>query len=48
MDTLWNLQHHAYRRRSPEMAIETAINLASLTFGPISMVRLWRRRDALA
>ncbi|MGE5210666.1 MAG: hypothetical protein ACM3MM_05345 [Acidobacteriota bacterium] len=48
MDTLWNLQHRAYRQRSTEMAIETAINVASLTFGPITMVRLWRRRHALA
>lgn len=47
MDTLWNLEHGNYRRMTPEMTVETAINVASFLFGPFTIVRLWRRRKAL-
>ncbi len=46
MDTLWNIQHGNYRRMTPEMLVESAINVASLVFGPLTMLRLWRRRHA--
>jgi hypothetical protein len=47
MDTLWNLEHHSYRQRSPEMVVEAAINIGSFVLGPVTIVRLWRRRHAL-
>lgn len=47
MDTLWNIQHRNYRRLTPEMRLESAINLTCFVFGPLTMVRLWRRRPAL-
>ena len=50
MDTLFNLEHGKYADMTGEMAVETLINVACLTFGPFTMVRLWRshrRLDAL-
>ncbi|HSL25518.1 MAG TPA: hypothetical protein VLA54_04485 [Acidimicrobiia bacterium] len=47
MDTLYNLQHGKYRERTPEMALEKAINVVSLTFGPLTMWRVWRARSRL-
>lgn len=47
MDTLYNLQHGKYRKRTPEMALEATINLVSWTFGPFTMRRLWRSRSRL-
>ncbi len=48
MDTLFNLEHAKYADGTPEMAIETAIDVICLTFGPFTMMRLWRIRDRLA
>jgi len=48
MDTLFNLEHGKYADMTAEMAIETAINVACVTFGPATMVRLWRIRGRLA
>ena len=47
MDSLYNLEHAQYAARTPEMAIETAINVVCLVFGPWTMVRLWRARRRL-
>jgi hypothetical protein len=47
MDTLFNLEHAQYAARTPEMAIETAINVVCLVFGPWTMRRLWRARRRL-
>lgn len=47
MDTLYNLQHGKYAHMSAEMAVETAINVVCLTFGPFTMWRLWRVRGRL-
>jgi UDP-N-acetylmuramyl pentapeptide phosphotransferase/UDP-N-acetylglucosamine-1-phosphate transferase len=47
MDTLFNLEHRKYAAMTPEMAVETAINVGCLTFGPATMVRLWRARGRL-
>ena len=44
MDTLWNLEHGKYAHMTAEMAIETIINVVCLTFGPFTMLRLWRAR----
>ncbi|UGQ40743.1 hypothetical protein [Rhodococcus aetherivorans] len=48
MDTLWNLEHGSYRHMTADMAVETGINIISLVFGPWTVARLWRRREALA
>ncbi|MGD2050846.1 MAG: hypothetical protein PVI35_00090 [Acidimicrobiia bacterium] len=48
MDTLYNLQHGKYRKMDSAMAAETIINVVSFTFGPATMVRLWRARRRLA
>ena len=48
MDTLFNLEHGKYADMTPEMAIEAVINVACFTFGPLTMVRLWRIRGRLA
>jgi len=48
MDTLFNLEHAKYADMTPEMAVETAINVVCLAFGPWTMVRLWRIRGRLA
>jgi hypothetical protein len=45
MDILYNLQHGKYRKMSGEMAVETAINLFSVVFGPVTMARMWRARQ---
>ena len=47
MDTLFNLEHGKYATMTPEMAAETVINVACLTFGPFTMIRLWRIRGRL-
>lgn len=47
MDTLYNLQHRKYADRTPEMAVEAAINLATWTLGPALMRRSWRSRTRL-
>jgi hypothetical protein len=47
MDTLYNLQHGKYRSMTPEMAVEALINVASFTFGPFTMYRLWKARGRL-
>ena len=47
MDTLFNLEHGKYADPSAPMAVETAINVVCLAFGPWSMVRLWRARERL-
>jgi hypothetical protein len=47
MDTLFNLEHGKYTTMTGEMAVETAINVACLTFGPATTVRLWRARGRL-
>ena len=47
MDTLFNLEHGKYGDLTGEMAVETVINVACLTFGPFTMTRLWRIRARL-
>jgi hypothetical protein len=47
MDTLYNLEHSKYAHMTAEMAIETIINVVCLTFGPLTMRRLWRARFRL-
>lgn len=47
VDVLWNIQHGKCAERTPEMGLETAINVICLTAGPATMVRLWRARDRL-
>ena len=47
MDVLYNLEHGKYADMTGEMAIETAINLACLGFGPFTIWRLWRIRRRL-
>jgi len=46
MDTLFNLEHGKYATMTGEMAVETAINVGCLTFGPVTIVRLWRAQGA--
>ena len=48
MDTLFNLEHGKYADMTPQMAIETVINVVCLAFGAITMARLWRIRSRLA
>ena len=48
MDMLFNLEHGKYADLTAAMAIETAINAACLTLGPVTIVRLWRIRGRLA
>ncbi len=47
MDTLFNLEHGKYADMTAEMAVETIINLVSFSFGPFTMIRLWRARRRL-
>lgn len=47
MDVLYNVEHGRYSDRSADMALETAANVAALTLGPITMVRMWRARHRL-
>jgi hypothetical protein len=47
MDTLFNLEHGKYASMTAEMAVETVINLVCLTFGPLTIVRLWGLRERL-
>lgn len=44
MDLLYNLQHHKFADRTPEMAVEKVIVATSLVFGPLTMIRMWRAR----
>src|SRR5262249_38619453 len=48
MDMLFNLKHGKYAAMTAEMALEAAINVVCLVFGPFTMVRLWRARARLA
>ncbi|MDV3296835.1 MAG: hypothetical protein LOY01_13655 [Brachybacterium paraconglomeratum] len=48
MDTLYNLENGKYADRTPEMAVEAAINVATWTLGPFLMRRSWRARARLA
>ena len=48
MDTLFNLEHGKYADMTPEMAVETVINVVCFAFGSITMARLWRIRSRLA
>jgi len=47
MDVLYNLEHGKYADRSADAALEAAVNVASLTLGPITMMRMWRARHRL-
>jgi hypothetical protein len=47
MDLLYNIQHHKFADRTPEMAVETAIVATSMVFGPFTMIRMWRARHRL-
>ena len=47
MDVLHNLEHGKYGEPSADMALETAFNVASLTLGPVTMMRMWRARHRL-
>ena len=47
MDLLYNLQHHKFADRTPEMAVEGVIVATSLLFGPYTMLRMWRARRRL-
>ena len=47
MDVLFNLEHGGYRQRTSQMAVESLVNAACLSFGPYTMVRLWRARGRL-
>ncbi len=48
MDILWNIEHASYQRMTRQMALEATVNLASLVFGPLTMVRPRRLRPRLA
>jgi hypothetical protein len=48
MYTLFNLEHGKYADMTPEMAVETMINVVCFAFGAITMARLWRIRSRLA
>jgi hypothetical protein len=47
LDFLFNVQNGYYRELTPVLCIEIAINLLCLAFGPFTVIRLWRRRQAL-
>jgi hypothetical protein len=47
LDFLFNVQNGYYREWTPVLAVEIAINLLCLGFGPFTIVRLWLRRKAL-
>jgi hypothetical protein len=47
MDLAYNLQHHKFSDRTPEMALEGGIVASSLVSGPFTMLRLWRARKRL-
>jgi hypothetical protein len=44
IDTTFNLQNGYYVPVSPIVCLEVLINLICLSFGPITILRLWRRR----
>ncbi len=48
MDLLFDVKRGNLRESTPEMQIEKAIIAASLIFGPLTMVRMWRARRRLA
>jgi hypothetical protein len=47
LDTTFNLRNGHYRTLTPVMVFEVGINLLCLSFGPFTVVRLWRRRREL-
>lgn len=47
MDLLYDLQHRKFSERTPEMAVEGLFVAVSLTFGPFTMLRMWRSRRRL-
>lgn len=47
MDVLYNVENGRYSDRSADVALETAVNVAAMTLGPITMVRMWRVRHRL-
>jgi hypothetical protein len=47
LDTTFNLRNGHYRTITPVMVFEIGINLLCLSFGPFTVVRLWRRRREL-
>ncbi|MDJ0962191.1 MAG: hypothetical protein QNJ88_16175 [Acidimicrobiia bacterium] len=47
MDLLFDLRRGNLRESTPEMQIEKAIIGASLVFGPLTAIRLWRARSRL-
>jgi hypothetical protein len=47
MDLLFDLRRGNLRETTPEMQVEKAIIGASLVFGPLTMIRLWRGRSRL-
>jgi hypothetical protein len=47
LDFLFNVQNGYYREWNPVLAVEIAINLLCLGFGPFTIVRLWQRRKTL-
>ena len=48
MDVLFNLNEGNYALGGPEMAIEIAINLTTLSLGTVVIVYLWRNRSQLS
>jgi uncharacterized membrane protein (DUF2068 family) len=48
MDVLFNLNEGNYALGGPEMAVEIAINLATLSLGTVVIVYLWRNRSQLS
>jgi hypothetical protein len=44
MDTLYNLENGKYAAIDTAMAVEVAINVCSLAFGPFIISYLWRNR----
>lgn len=47
MDLLYDLRHDKFRNMTPAMAFETTIIATSLTFGAITIIRLWIARHRL-
>ncbi len=47
LDSTFNLRNGHYRTFTPVMVFEIGINLLCLSFGPFTVVRLWRRRREL-
>lgn len=47
MDLLYDLQHRKFAERTPAMALEALFVAFTLTFGPFTMLRMWRARHRL-